>query len=621
MTASGFSLLVPPKAADGNGGKSDGSGGATANGYSHSTASSALGALGARSEQDEEDTIVVVLIKAKNGYYQEENCPPAWSSFNTNVGFAPCPRPESCLGAPSNDDALWIPRDASLFGDDPLYSGFTHGDYTNNNEKNTANGVGGGVDVGSMGAGDGLLYSAPPRCEGQFSSSLVLSDGKKGSLCDELRQNQTTRDFPYQCATGYEGALCLACTAGYAKSSSDTAPCKPCMEARTTVMLAVFSGIIATVALLVLIRWALGDKGVKKNVVFELLKICYNHFQLLSIMAAFPVTWPSQMYEFYATMESISAGGAEILAPDCLLNGSPVAKTAGSKVYIRGLLAGIVPILSVLVIKLFWGFRQVKMCHRCWAVRGRERTKCGKFCGGYAMSVSAKEARQNSRIGIVMIAFVMHLMLVKAGLDLFVCKPIMTAAASRCGVRPPVTYLEADPTERCGSDSHTLWTWILGVPMLLFYGVGIPFGAFMILYWRRHKLQEDRCVLIYGEWCVCVRVCASVHVGGKTSSFISLPPLRYKYCMPPLKFGLVHFLLPFLPTLSTLSLSMTCLTLYVDLYTAPTSPHFSPQVSCTVTSSRSTTSGTRPFTSAKPPSPRRPLSSELWGCTYSASPG
>ena len=497
MKASGFSLLVPPKAADGNGSKSDGNG-ATTNGYSHST-SSALGALGARSERDEEDTIVVVLIKAKNGYYQEENCPPSWSSFNTNVGFAPCPRPESCLGAPSNDDALWIPRDASLFGDDPRYSGFTHGEYTNNNEKSTASGVGGGVDGGSMGAGDGLLYSAPPRCEGQVSSSLVLPDGKKGSLCDELRQNQTTRDFPYQCAKGYEGALCLACAAGYAKSSSDTAPCKPCMEAQTTVMLAVFSGIVATVALLVLIRWALGDKGVKKNVVFELLKICYNHFQLLSIMAAFPVTWPSQMYEFYAAMESISAGGAEIIAPDCLLNGSPIAKAVGSKVYIRGLLAGVVPILSVLVIKLFWGFRQVKMCHRCWAVRGREMTKCGKFCSGYAMIVSAKEARQNSRIAIVMIAFVMHLMLVKAGLDLFVCKPIMKDAASRCGVRPPVTYLEADPTERCGSDSHTLWTWILGVPMLLFYGAGIPFGAFMILYWRRHKLQEDRCVVIYGE--------------------------------------------------------------------------------------------------------------------------
>jgi hypothetical protein len=30
------------------------------------------------------------------------------------------------------------------------------------------------------------------------------------------------------------------------------------------------------------------------------------------------------------------------------------------------------------------------------------------------------------------------------------------------------------------------------------YGVGIPFGVFMILHWRRKKLDQPRCRVVYG---------------------------------------------------------------------------------------------------------------------------
>jgi hypothetical protein len=61
-----------------------------------------------------------------------------------------------------------------------------------------------------------------------------------------------------------------------------------------------------------------------------------------------------------------------------------------------------------------------------------------------------------------------------------------------------VMYLEADPTIMCWEGSHTTWAYLLGLPMLIVYGVGIPFGAFIILYWRRKKLDEDRCRVVYG---------------------------------------------------------------------------------------------------------------------------
>ena len=92
------------------------------------------------------------------------------------------------------------------------------------------------------------------------------------------------------------------------------------------------------------------------------------------------------------------------------------------------------------------------------------------------------------------LSFVAHLALVKMGLELFVCRPLVKV--SKCGAE--VTYLEADPTVRCNMDQHLRWQWLLGLPLLLVYAVGIPLAAFLLLYRRRHKLQEDRCIVIYG---------------------------------------------------------------------------------------------------------------------------
>jgi hypothetical protein len=108
--------------------------------------------------------------------------------------------------------------------------------------------------------------------------------------------------------------------------------------------------------------------------------------------------------------------------------------------------------------------------------------------------LTAKEGRQSSRIAIVMLLFVTHLMLVRSALDFFVCRPI--APTTTCSEY--LMYLEVDPNVRCWKGSHFGWSMGLAVPMLLFYGIGIPLGAFVILFWRRKKLEEERCRLVYG---------------------------------------------------------------------------------------------------------------------------
>ena len=86
-------------------------------------------------------------------------------------------------------------------------------------------------------------------------------------------------------------------------------------------------------------------------------------------------------------------------------------------------------------------------------------------------------------------------------LDTMACVALEKDTSTRINPKPchgDLQYLEADPSVRCWEGGHTLWAMLLGLPMLLVYGVGIPFGVFMILHWRRKKLDQPRCRVVYG---------------------------------------------------------------------------------------------------------------------------
>jgi hypothetical protein len=279
-------------------------------------------------------------------------------------------------------------------------------------------------------------------------------------------------------------------------------------------------------------------------------------------MVAFPIEWPKALYDMFSGMSALSAAGGQILSPDCLLNGgaSSIANMLGSKLYVQGVAVGLVPLVSILFIIAFW--RSYSCFARAW--RGTLRfcvsTCCNKRCGdccrkreslvGSAplVSLTPKQVRQNSRVAIVMLLFMTHLMLVQTALDFFVCrretykptpannsryrdaifpksvKLVTKEVAALDGLRNTTLgifmttparlkqalhntstqcvarrqYLEADPLITCWAGTHTVWASGLGGPMLLIYGIGIPLGAWGILAWRRKKLDEDRCREVYG---------------------------------------------------------------------------------------------------------------------------
>lgn len=199
-------------------------------------------------------------------------------------------------------------------------------------------------------------------------------------------------------------------------------------------------------------------------------------------------------------LQSISTGGADVLSPDCLLNGKDGGLAAnlvdawGSKLYTRGVITAATPLVGIALISLFWRLRSPfgRMVSCCNGEANR--SSCCGACAGW-LTITSKQSRQRERVSILVLLFITHLGLVQAALSFFVCEDIVE---SPCAGDVNIQYLKDDPTVRCWEGNHTGWALGLGLPMLLGYGIGIPAGALAVLWWRRRKLDEDRCLTIYG---------------------------------------------------------------------------------------------------------------------------
>lgn len=133
-----------------------------------------------------------MAIKAMNGFYQEEGCDLVWDRFTTLVQFVPCPRKESCLGAPTNPDVSWGPP------------------------------VGGGnMTSDGRRSGGSSLTNRTMTTAASLATGYASVDNSTNMTQEEMKLIQATTDFTVGCAKGYVGALCLGCSSGFAKTKSD----------------------------------------------------------------------------------------------------------------------------------------------------------------------------------------------------------------------------------------------------------------------------------------------------------------------------------------------------------------------------------------------------------------
>ena len=229
---------------------------------------------------------VTVYMTAKNGHKREERCGIEDDMYKgySRVVFDPCPRRSSCLGAADQEGPIrkWT------------YS---------KSKFNLAEGP----------AVDAINETLSVPTHGYLTPFYALPDFDVPSLVDHLRNctygekhgdfdkgTQHTkelnkllveRNFQEGCAPGYTGARCLGCGEDRAKWSGRDAQCSKCPDPGLIIAGSIVGVIVATIATIGLIRWALDNQGKReeRTLLVEVMKIAYNHLQLLSIMMAFPI--------------------------------------------------------------------------------------------------------------------------------------------------------------------------------------------------------------------------------------------------------------------------------------------------------------------------------------------
>ena len=90
-------------------------------------------------------------------------------------------------------------------------------------------------------------------------------------------------------------------------------------------------------------------------------------------------------------------------------------------------------------------------------------------------------------MSVVVVIFLIYPSLITISFGLFNCYEL----------DPGQMWLLKDLQIKCWGSDHRRWALIIGIPMLLFWVVGIPFTALLILIRRRHMLFEEETLARY----------------------------------------------------------------------------------------------------------------------------
>ena len=90
-----------------------------------------------------------------------------------------------------------------------------------------------------------------------------------------------------------------------------------------------------------------------------------------------------------------------------------------------------------------------------------------------------EDIKRNIVVSIIVILFLLHPAVTRAGLNIFQC---VKSGDSEYRVR-------IDMNMKCYSNQHLKWCAILGIPMILIWGLGIPISALIVMIRLRKSLD------------------------------------------------------------------------------------------------------------------------------------
>ena len=190
-------------------------------------------------------------------------------------------------------------------------------------------------------------------------------------------------------------------------------------------------------------------------------KVILNFLQLTSLSSSLPLQWPSALESMFETFSTMSSAGSALLIPDCELTN---LKTSDAFYYKQIFFTFLLPIIFIICI-VVWSTIKICCGHKF------KRGKITDYC----------------ILSIVLMFFLCYPLLTK-----------MTLSMLKCPLIGEKFYLMADLQEECFQNDHLFYVWLLSVPQIIVYIVGLPVAGFLLLKRNMDRLHNPKFYTRYG---------------------------------------------------------------------------------------------------------------------------
>ena len=360
----------------------------------------------------------------------------------------------------------------------------------------------------------------PAACTGYDPATFTAIEDLQGLQGAEL------------CADRYTGNLCHRCEIGTARSGPAT--CAACKSNSENVLVLLGGFLLILVVLAVIIILNLKAAGRPGRMEVMLAKIVVTHLSTISLASSFNLSWPTAAEGFFEAADSFATIDSSIISPDCVMEEEVVRKQYMGSTYLqRSVVTMILPFVIVPFLALMWltvtGIVQAMRAaglvagqHEAQAqpqvsdtpvarlckvvsrspntqvghddVIGNETAPCGSPATADKSPTRTKtpwwggDHFESFGVSVIIMLFMAHVTLTRSSLSLLTC--VEVGDGNR--------YMLEDLEVQCGSSEANKFQYGIGLMGFIFYGIGIPALAFVVLFRRRHLLTKPRNMRVYG---------------------------------------------------------------------------------------------------------------------------
>lgn len=288
-----------------------------------------------------------------------------------------------------------------------------------------------------------------------------------------------------KCEDGFTGILCTDCDKGLGKTSGHG--CETCLPPGENLLR--LMGVVGAVSIMVIffIRQTIKTAEASKSDMSTIGKIGFSFLQFNSMALQFDYEFPSFVTLFLKAQEQPATVANGVLSVDCFVKDN---QTIGiPSIFVKALIYLFIPYIVFLVCRVvFWKYNNMSLTK--WDIdnsKVKRKRKNLNILSEMDLPADSKTAKyvhawNNYITAVIITIFLIHPSIVQQTFSLMNCKQL--------GARDEDWYLIDFMTEQCWTSRHFVFVFLVAIPMLIFYVLGMP--LFVLYRLRKHRLELQK---------------------------------------------------------------------------------------------------------------------------------